>query len=204
MDNNLEELYQRFNQVPRRENSLGNQPWGTTEEGHSQSSSRQKDLERLEEEIESIHANRKFLNQFIAIFFAASVSSAGINAMTIIGLPMIATGTVGGIVIAVFFANTVSKIKLEGGKPKLDGEFIGSGIQTIAVMTAAWTGCKEQREVAKITKIGKERFIQEVKEYEKKPQAKENPIGGGAFTAVCFLLLALGILLMTKGEKKKI
>jgi hypothetical protein len=199
----LERIYKGFEQNSGRKNNRENAFWNNQTEGNNQPNPRQKDAERLEEEIQSLYANRKFLNRMISAFLAIGISSAGINSIAKIGLPMIATGTLGGLVLAVFFGNTVSKIKLEGNRPKFDGEFFGASIQTAAVGTALLIGYREQREVARITKIGQKRFIEEVKAYEKKPQIKETPLGGGALTAGCLLLLALGILLMTKGDKKK-
>ena len=187
---NLERIYEAFRQQPEEETNQRKDP-------------RQKDAERLEEEIQGIYENRRFLNKTISTFFAVTVSSAGINLITRIGLPMTATGTIGGLVLAVFLGNTISKIKLEGNRPKIDGEFIGSSIQTIGVGASFWAGCKEQREIERTAKVGKERFIEEVKTYEKKPQMKESPLENGASIAGLLLLLAIGILLIAKGDKKR-
>lgn len=199
----LDRIYRGFQQNSRKESNRNQSLWNNKAEGENETNARQKDAIRLEQEIESIYADRKFLNRMISAFFAIAISSAGINSIAKIGLPMIATGTLGGLVLAVFFGNTVSKIKIEENRPKFDGEFFGASIQTIAVGTALWIGYREQREIEKITGIGKKRFIEEVKAYEKKPQVKENPLIDGALTAGCLLMLALGLLLMTKGNKKK-
>lgn len=204
----LENLYQGFQQGVGNGNEAGETGdflnlWDNKVEESPQINSRQKDAERLEDEIRGIYENRKFLNRVISTFLAVAISSAGINGIAKIGLPMIATGTLGGLVLAVFFGNAVSKIKLEGNRPKFDGEFFGATIQTIGVGTALWTGYGEQREIEAIAKIGKERFIQEVTAYETKPQVKENPLSGGLVTGGALLLLALGILLIAKGDKDK-
>ena len=204
----LENLYQGFQQGAEGEG--GNQTdflnlWG--EEQNRQDTKpkpREIDTERLEEEIRGIYEGRKFLNRAIATFLGVAIASAGVNAMAKIGLPVIATGTLGGLVLAVFFGNAISKIKLEGNRPKFDGEFFAAVIQTGGVGTAVWMAFSEQREIEKIAQIGKERFQEEVIAYETKPQPENNPLAGGFIVGGALLLLAIGIALMIGGNSKNI
>jgi hypothetical protein len=205
----LESLYQGFQQGAGNGNEATGggdflSLWQNQEGEAPQNNPSSRDAKRLEDEIRGIYENRKFINKIISTFLAVSIASAGVNSIAKIGLPIIASGTLGGLVLAVFFGNALSKIKLEGNKPKFDGEFFSASVQTIAVGTALWTGYREQREVEHIAKIGKERFIQEVTAYETKPQIKENLLSGGLITGGALLLLALGILLITKGDKTRL
>jgi hypothetical protein len=56
----------------------------------------EKDLQRLEGDIHSIFESRRLLNKAIATFSAVVGSSAGIHLFARLGIPALASGTLGG------------------------------------------------------------------------------------------------------------
>ncbi len=77
----------------------------------------EKDLQRLECDIHSIFLSRRLLNKAIATFCVVVGSSAGIHLFARLGIPALASGTIGGIIIAVCLGNALTKIQIDQGRP---------------------------------------------------------------------------------------
>jgi hypothetical protein len=102
---NFEELFNGFTTKQPDQwtfNPTHSQPKQTPED---------KDLQRLESEIQGIFLSRRLLNKAVATLFAVVGSSAGIHLFARLGIPAIASGTIGGIVIAVCLGNALTKIR---------------------------------------------------------------------------------------------
>jgi hypothetical protein len=103
----------------------------------------EKDLQRLEGDIHSIFESRRLLNKAIATFCAVVSSSAGIHLFARLGIPAIASGTIGGIVIAVCLGNALTKVRIDQGRPTIDSEFSLALAQALAVTGAMWIGARD-------------------------------------------------------------
>src|SRR4028119_1433641 len=126
----------------------------------------EKDLQRLEGDIHSIFESRRLLNKAIATFCAVVGSSACIHLFARLGIPAIASGTIGGIVIAVCLGNALTKIRIDHGKPTIDSEFSLALAQALAVTGAMWFGSRELRQLQEEARQGKSEFVTEVKNFE--------------------------------------
>jgi hypothetical protein len=123
----------------------------------------EKDLQRLEGDIHSIFESRRLLNKAIATFCAVVGSSAGIHLFARLGIPAIASGTLGGIVIAVCLGNVLTKIRIDQGRPTIDGEFSLALAQALAVTGAMWFGSRELRQLQDEARQGKSEFVTDTK-----------------------------------------
>jgi hypothetical protein len=132
----------------------------------------EKDLQRLEGDIHSIFESRRLLNKAIATFCAVVGSSAGIHLFARLGIPAIASGTIGGIVIAVCLGNALTKIRIDQGRPTIDSEFSLALAQALAVTGAMWFGSSEYRQLSD-GKPGQNRVLTEVQNFELKPQSPD-------------------------------
>jgi hypothetical protein len=158
----------------------------------------EKDLQRLEGDIHSIFESRRLLNKAIATFCAVVGSSAGIHLFARLGIPAIASGTIGGIVIAVCLGNALTKIRIDHGKPTIDGEFSLGLAQALAVTGAMWIGASEYRQLSDLANQGRAEFVTEVQSFELKPKAPDFGWLGIAGIGV----VLLGAIVLLKGRKR--
>ncbi len=154
----------------------------------------QKDLERLESEIQGIFASRQLLNKALATFLGVVSSGTGIHLFARLGIPAVATGTIGGIIIALLFGNALTKIRIEQGRPTVDGEFFVALTQALGITGSMWMGSRGYRELSDITRTGKSQFLTEVKDFEVKPPSPDFGRLGLAGIGVVLLLVALALL----------
>ncbi len=154
----------------------------------------EKDLERLEDEIQGIFASRQVLNKAIATFLGVVGSGTGIHLFARLGIPAIATGTIAGIIIALVFGNVLTKIRIEQGRATVDGEFFLALSQALGVIGSMWMGSSSYRELSDMARTGKSQFLTEVKDFEVKPPSPDFGRLGLAGIGVVLLLVALALL----------
>ena len=159
----------------------------------------EKDLQRLEGDIHSIFESRRLLNKAIATFSAVVGSSAGIHLFARLGIPALASGTLGGIVIAVCLGNALTKIRIDQGRPTIDSEFSLALAQALAVTGAMWVGAREYRQLSDLASQGRTEFVTEVQNFELKPQSPDFGRLGLAGIGVLLLVVAIAFL---KGGKR--
>lgn len=168
--------------------------WGDQQENIA--TPEDEDGERLEQSIREVFSNKQLLNKALATFLGVFAASSGVSLMTYLGIGALANGTLGSIVLGLFFANTLTKIQYDGrihidrkarhgdtpqwqtlremrhgDTPRwtLSQEFIVAAFMTGGVGVALWIAFDEYRAVSGASKTGKTRFYQEVKDYEVKP-----------------------------------
>ena len=167
--------------------------WGeTTEEKPTPES---EDGERLEQSLRDVFSNKQLLNKALATFLGVFTANAGVSLLTTLGIGAMASGTLGSIVLGLFFANTLTKLHYDG-QIHIDKDFLVATAQTASVGATLWIAFDEYRAVSEATNTGKTRFYQEVKTYEVKPTPKsEIPwlwIGVGAFVLLLIAAMARG------------
>jgi hypothetical protein len=123
---------------------------------------------RLEQSITEVFSNKQLLNKALSTFLGVFTANTGVSLLTSLSISAIASGTLGSIVLGLFFANTLSKLRYDG-TIHIDQDFLVAAAQTTSVGVALWIAFDEHRIVSNATKIGKQRFYQEVQEYEVKP-----------------------------------
>jgi hypothetical protein len=151
----------------------------------------EKDLQRLEGDIHSIFESRRLLNKAIATLVAVVGSSAGIHLFARLGIPAIASGTIGGIIIAVCLGNALTKIRIDQGRPTIDSEFSLALAQALAVTGAMWIGATESRQLSDEARQGRTEFVIEVQNFELLPQSPDFGRLGLAGIGVLVLLGAI-------------
>jgi hypothetical protein len=154
----------------------------------------EKDLQRLEGDIHSIFESRRLLNKTIATLTAVVGSSAGIHLFARLGIPAVASGTIGGIVIAVCLGNALTKVRIDQGRPTIDGEFSLALAQALAVTGAMWFGSRDYRQLSDKANQGKSEFMTEVQSFELKPQSPDFGWLGIAGIGVVLMLVAIAFL----------
>ncbi len=159
-----------------------------------ESTPEQKDLERLEDEIQGIFATRQLFNKALATFLGVVGSGTGIHLFARLGIPALASGTIGGIIIALIFGNALTKIRIEGGKATVDGEFFLALTQVVGVTGSIWMGSRDYRELEGFTKQGKTQFLTEVKNFEVKQAPPDFGRLGLAGFGVVLLIIAIAVL----------
>jgi hypothetical protein len=151
----------------------------------------EKDLQRLEGDIHSIFESRRLLNKAITTFCAVVGSSAGIHLFARLGIPAFASGTIGGIIIAVCLGNALTKIRIDQGRPTIDSEFSLALAQALAVTGAMWIGATEYRQLSDKASQGRTEFVTEVKNFEVKPKAPDLGWLGIAGIGMALLIVAI-------------
>jgi len=162
--NEIESLLSRF-----QPNNNQSSPtlWGDVigEQQESSSTPEDDDSERLEQSIREVFSNKQLLNKSLATFLGVFAASGGVNLMTYLGIGAMATGTLGSIVLGLFFANALTKIRYDE-RIHIDREFIVASAQTTSVAASLWIAFDEYRAVSSASKTGKTLFYEEVKQYE--------------------------------------
>ena len=167
--------------------------WGKTPE--QKPTPEDEDSERLEQSIRDVFSNKQLLNKALATFLGVFAANAGVSLLTSLGIGAMASGTLGSIVLGLFFADTLTKIHYDG-KIHIGKDFIVASASTVSVGVALWIAFDEYRAVSNASRVGKTRFYQEVKTYEVKPTPKsEIPwlwIGVGAFVLLVLAAIVRG------------
>ncbi|WP_041566790.1 hypothetical protein [Nostoc punctiforme] len=161
--------------------------WGeTTSEKPTPES---EDGERLEQSIRDVFSNKQLLNKALATFLGVFTANAGVSLLTTLGIGAMASGTLGSIVLGLFFANTLTKLHYDG-QIHIDKDFLVATAQTASVGATLWVAFDEYRAVSGATKTGKTRFYSEVRQYEVKPSPQTDT------PWLMIGLAALGVLLL--------
>ncbi len=159
----------------------------------------ERDLTRLEDEIHSVFEGRKFLTKAIATFLGCAAVNGSVHLLAQLGLPALASSSIGGILVGLFFANALTKIRVREGGPSIDKDFVVGITQAFSVTGALWMAFAEYRETSHQASEGREKFLAEVKAYEVLPSP---PSTGRWVTAgVGVALLIFAIALITKGGR---
>lgn len=197
---NFDELLNSFKaqETAQQDNPLDF--FGSTSEPR-QATPEERDLERVEDDIRSIFEGRKFLNKAIATFLGCATANGSVHLLAQLGLPALASSSIGAILVGLFFANALTKIRVSEGRPSIEQDFLVGIAQTCGVTAALWQAFDEYRLLSDQASAGREQFLAEVKAYEVKPSPP--PDNSRWVTAgVGMTLLVLAIALITKGGKK--
>ncbi|MBE9209203.1 hypothetical protein IQ244_22375 [Nostoc sp. LEGE 06077] len=170
--------------------------WGETPEKKPTPES--EDGDRLEQSIRDVFANKQLLNKALSTFLGVFTANAGVSLLTSLGIGAIASGTLGSIVLGLFFANTLTKLQYDG-QIHIDKDFLVATAQTVSVGASLWIAFDEYRAVSNASKTGKTRFYQEVKSYEIKPTPK-NETPWGLIGLAGFGLLVLAAIVRGKNQ----
>lgn len=129
------------------------------------------DNNRLEQEIEEVFSNRRFLTSTLSALLSIATIRGSVHIMARIGLPAIATGAIGMIVVALAFGNALTKIGIQSGRPKIDSEFLIELIIASGVTGAIWLATDENRQISHAYGTGARAFVEEVKQFEIQPNS---------------------------------
>ncbi|MBD2498442.1 hypothetical protein [Nostoc sp. FACHB-280] len=167
--------------------------WGETPE--EKPTPELEDSDRLEQSIRDVFANKQLLNKALATFLGVFTANAGVSLLTSLGIGAMASGTLGSIVLGLFFANTLTKLQYDG-QIHIDKDFLVATAQTTSVGASLWIAFDEYRAVSQASSVGRTRFYQEVQSYEVKPTPKnETPwllIGLAGFGLLVLAAIARG------------
>ena len=158
----------------------------------------ERDLDRLEGDIREIFGTRQFINKVLAGLLGVIGSSAGIHLFARLGIPAIASSTLGGVVVALAFGNALTSVRIEQGRPHIDGEFFLNLAQALGITGSMWVGAQEYRQLESLATKGKSEFLTEVKNFEVRPQPPDFARMGMVGIGVALLIVALAVL---KGKR---
>lgn len=130
-----------------------------------------KDSSRLEQEIREVFQNRRFLTQTLSALLGIATIRGSVHLMARLGLPAIATGTMGVIVVALAFGHALTKIGISEGRPSLDSDFLIELLKASGIAGAVWLATDEHREISHQSSTGAKAFVEEVKQFEIEPNS---------------------------------
>lgn len=153
-----------------------------------------KDLDRLEQDIHEIFSSRRKLNKILVTLLGITGSTAGIHLFARLGIPALASGTLGGIVIALCFGNALTKIRIDRAKPHIDSEFFLALCVVLGVTGAMWVGARDYRQLHGLASVGRSEFLTSVKNFEIRPSSPDFGRLGTAGIGLLLLLVAIALL----------
>lgn len=151
------------------------------------------DLERLEGDIREIFNTRRCVNHVLAGLLGVIGSSAGIHLFAKVGIPAIASTTLGGVVVIVAFGSALTSIRIEQGKPHIGGEFFVGLAQALGITGSLWLGTQEYRQLSAVATKGKNEFLTEVKDFTITPQPPDFTRMGLVGIGLVLLVVAVAI-----------
>ncbi|MGB7439845.1 MAG: hypothetical protein WA919_02160 [Coleofasciculaceae cyanobacterium] len=171
----------------------------TESEEITQPTPEQEDESLLESEIRGSFTDRKLVNRAITTFLSIAAARGSLYLLARLGLPALATGTVGGILVVAALGDALCKVSINQGKPSIDGDFLASLVRVIGAGGIVWLSLDEQREVSSATAEGSEQFVQEVKEFEVRDTAP--PFWQTPWLGVVPVLVLMGILVIVGAKR---
>ncbi|MGB7440128.1 MAG: hypothetical protein WA919_03600 [Coleofasciculaceae cyanobacterium] len=159
----------------------------------------QEDESRLESEIRGSFTDRKLINRAITTFNCIAAARGSLYLLARLGLPALATGTVGGVLIVAALGDALARVSINQGKPSIDGNFLAALVRTVGAGAAVWLSLDEQREISSATDSGSEQFVQEVKDFEVRDTAP--PFWQTPWLGVVPVLVLMGILVIVGVRK---
>lgn len=151
------------------------------------------DLERLEGDIREIFNSRRFVNHVLVGLLGVMGSTAGVHLFAKLGIPALATTTLGGVVVIVAFGSALTAIRIEQGKPHIGGEFFVGLAQALGIAGSVYAGTHDYRELSSVAAKGKTQFLTEVKEFTITPQPPDFTRMGLAGLGLALLVLAVAV-----------
>lgn len=160
----------------------------------------ERDLERLEQDIIAIFEGRQLLNKAIATFLGCAIANGSVHMLSKLGFPALASSSLGAILVGLFFANALTKIRIRDGRPSIEKDFVIGIAQTCGVTGAVWLAFDEYRQLSHVSREGREKFFAEVKAYEVLPSP---PSTGRWLTAgLGIVLFVLAVALLFRGRER--
>lgn len=152
------------------------------------------DLERLENDIREIFNARRCANKVLTGLLGVIGSTAGVHLFAKIGIPTVASATLGGVVVLIAFGNALTSIRINQGRPTVDGDFFIALAQALGVTGSLWLGTQEYRQLSAVATKGKNEFLTEVKDFTITPQPPDFTRIGLAGVGLALLVVAVAIL----------
>lgn len=151
------------------------------------------DLTRLENDIREIFNSRRLVNKVLAGLLGVIGSTAGVHLFAKLGIPTLATSTLGGVVVIVAFGSALTAIRIEQGKPHIGGEFFVGLAQALGIAGSVYAGTHDYRELSHVAAKGKNQFLTEVKDFTVTPQPPDFTRMGLAGLGLTLLVIAVAI-----------
>jgi ABC-type phosphate transport system permease subunit len=95
--------------------------------------------------------------------------------------------------------NALTKVRIDQGRPHIDGEFSLALAQALGVTGAMWVGAREYRQLSDLARQGRTEFSTEVQNFEIKPTTPDLGRLGLAGIGVVLLIVTIAFL---KGSKR--
>lgn len=149
------------------------------------------DSDRLEDALGEVLAQKQLLNKALCTLLGIFAVNAGVSSMIALGIGALASGTIASVVVGIFLSHALSKLNYEG-RIQISQDFVMAATQTLSVGAGWWLAFDESRQLSYDTRVGKERFYQEVREYEVKPvpQNQLNWVWGLGAVLIILVLVA--------------
>ncbi|NES21902.1 MAG: hypothetical protein F6K41_24005 [Symploca sp. SIO3E6] len=156
--------------------------------------SEERDNERLEEEIAAAFSQHRMISSALVTFLGFSAVGESVLLFAQLGLPALATSSIGSIALALFAVHTLTKIAIANGRPSIDRDFWTELVKTGAAGAALFVFSRENRQISKASNNGARKFIEEVKAFEISEPV--NPVWTKPVIALITLLVLLTILVI--------